>query len=224
MIFKEPHFILSLPPSVFRLSTMLALLFATAALQSILQALFVFGLQTEPQQCFTNSPSIPELVICLDYFTVFRGYYNSTTYAAAQPTNIQRANWSSLITSLLNTDGNCAATTIPSSLEQIYAIQDFKDSCVLYEKSSLNGTYVKGWGTMIVPLSKSAVKRNVHFSAPHPGELEIIQQAASLFQPTQSKSLLIPGRDYDALTELSDCISGAKNYKTDVLINTVSIL
>lgn len=214
------------PPWTFQ--TMVALLLATVALQTIIQASsLAFAAQpVKPADCLTSSTTITELVTCLDVFTVRSAYYTPTAYNAAQPTDTERTAWSSLITSLLKTDGDCKSSTIPESLEKIYKIQQFKDNlCVLFEQSSINGTYEKGWGTMIVPRSQKDVSRDIHFSAPHPGwERNTIQQAASLFNSTQSRSFLVPGRNHNASTELSTCIIGNGNFKTDVAINTVSIL
>lgn len=206
--------------------TMVTLLWATVALQTIVQASsLAFAAQpVKPADCLTSSTTITELVTCLDVFTVRSAYYTPTAYNAAQPTDTERTAWSSLITSLLKTDGDCKSSTIPESLQNFYKIQQFKDDlCVLFEQSSINGTYEKGWGTMIVPRSQKDVSRNIHFSAPHPGwERNTVQQAASLFESTQSRSFLVPGRNQNASTELSTCIIGNGNFKTDVAINTAS--
>jgi hypothetical protein len=69
------------------------------------------------------------------------------------------------------------------------------------------GTYLKGWGFMVVPASRVAVSRSVHISAPHPGyDLGTVEQAASIFENTGSKSLLVPGRTRTAFLKSSDCI------------------
>jgi hypothetical protein len=200
---------------------MVALLLATAALQTIVWgSSLAFG-QKSVEECFAAS-SIDKLAVCLDEFTVPSGYYTPTTYAVAQPTDDQRADWRKLIHSLLDTDGYCSPYIVPNSLQSFYTIKEFAGNCVLYEKSTVNGIYVKGWGTMVVPRLKSTVLRNVHFSPPHGGwENGTIEQAASLFHSTQSKSFLVSGREFNASTELSGCIIGNGNYKTDVSINTV---
>jgi hypothetical protein len=179
-----------------------------------------------PASCFKSSTTIDALVTCLEVFIVPSEYYNKETYEAAQPTSKQRDDWKTLINSFLSVDGNCSSVPIPVSLQGIYTIEHFNTMCVLYETSSLDGVYVKGWGFMIVPRLRSSVSRTVHFSAPHPiYDRGTIQQAAFLFESTGSNSLLVSGRVRTAFAEPSDCISTVfplqEYYKTDTAHNIV---
>lgn len=173
-----------------------------------------------PASCLNSSTTIDALVTCLEVFIVPPEYYNNETYEAAQPTSNQQDDWKSLINLFLSVDGNCSSIPIPPSLEGVYIIEPFNKMCVLYETSSLEGVFIKGWGFMIVPRLRSSVSRTVHFSAPHPiYDLGTIRQAAFLFESTGSKSLLVPGRARTAFSELSECIS--TYYKTDAAHNAV---
>jgi hypothetical protein len=179
-----------------------------------------------PASCFKSSTTIDALVTCLEVFIVPSEYYNKETYEAAQPTSKQRDDWKTLINSFLSVDGNCSSVPIPVSLQGIYTIEHFNTMCVLYETSSLDGIYVKGWGFMIVPRLRSSVSRTVHFSAPHPiYDRGTTQQAAFLFESTGSNSLLVSGRVRTAFAEPSDCISTVfplqEYYKTDTAHNIV---
>ncbi|KIM37757.1 hypothetical protein M413DRAFT_448272 [Hebeloma cylindrosporum] len=160
-----------------------------------------------PSSCLQQSQTIQGLATCLDKFTIPHDTYAPWTYALAQPTANQRKDWKLTVKSLLEVDGNCSATLPPLSLRGLYDIEPFKDYCVLYETSTQCGTYLKGWGFMVVPAFRGAVSRSVHVSAPHPGyDLGTVEQAASVFETTGSKSLLVPGRTRTAFLESSDCI------------------
>jgi len=176
-----------------------------------------------PASCLKSSTTIDALVTCLGVFIVPPKYYNEETYEAAQPTSNQRDDWKTLIDSFLSVNGNCSSIPIPPSLQGIYTIEPFNTICVLYETSSLEGVYLKGWGFMFVPRFRSSVSRTVHFSAPHPMyDRGTSQQAAFLFESTGSKSLLVPGRARTAFSEPSECISEAfpqVYYKTDTAHN-----
>jgi hypothetical protein len=185
-----------------------------------------FILTPTPASCFKSSTTIDALVTCLEVFIVPPEYYNKETYEAAQPTSNQRDDWKTLINSFLSVDGNCSSIPIPPSLQWIYTIEPFNTMCVLYETSSLEGVYIKGWGFMIAPRLRSSVSRTVHFSAPHPiYDRGTIRQAAFLFESTGSKSLLISGRARTAFSEPSECIStvfpSQGYYKTDSAHNIV---
>lgn len=175
---------------------------------------------TSPGSCLKTSTTIDALVTCLKVFIVPPKYYNQTTYEASQPTPDQRDDWKNLIHLLLSVDGDCFSIPIPLSLHGIYIIEAFKNMCVLYEASTEEGIYVKGWGFMVVPRLRTFVSRAVHFSAPHPGyDLATVEQAAFLFESTGSQSLLVPGRTRTAFFEPSECICpvspSQKFYKTD---------
>ena len=185
-----------------------------------------FTVTPTPASCFKSSTTIDALVTCLEVFTVPPKYYNKKTYEAAQPTSNQRNDWKTLINSLLSVDGNCSSIPIPLSLQGIYTIESFNTMCVLYESSSLDGVYTKGWGFMFVPRLRSSVSRTVHFSAPHPlYDRGTVRQAAFLFESTGSKSLLVPGRIRTAFSEPTECIttvfSSPGYYKTDTAHNNV---
>jgi len=160
-----------------------------------------------PSSCLQQSQTVQGLATCLDNFTVPAEFYTSSTYALAQPTENQRNDWKSVVRSLLEVDGNCSDTSLPLSLQGLYEIEPFKDYCVLYETGTQSGAYLKGWGFMVVPTFRVAVSRSVHISAPHPGyDLGTVEQAASVFENTGSKSLLVPGRTRKAFLKPSDCI------------------
>ena len=115
--------------------------------------------------------------------------------------------WKEAVKALLDVDGNCSTTSLPLSLQGLYVIEPFKDYCVLYETITQCGTYLKGWGFMVVPAFRVAISRSVHISAPHPRyDLGTVEQAASVFGNTGAKSLLVPGRTRTAFLKSSDCI------------------
>ena len=180
-----------------------------------------------PTSCLQQSQTIQGLATCLDKFTVPHDSYTPWTYTLAQPTANQRKDWKSAVNlSLLDVDGNCSATSLPLSLQGLCDIEPFKDYCVLYEMSARCGTYLKGWGFMVVPAFRVAVSRSVHISAPHPGyDLGTVEQAASIFENTGSKSLLVPGRTRTAFLKSSDCIvpvsARQDYYMTDPAHNNV---
>jgi len=183
-------------------------------------------LQLIPSSCLQQSQTIQGLATCLDKFTVPHDSYTPSTYTLAQPTVNQRKDWKIAVESLLEVNGNCSATSLPDSLQGLYNIEPFKDYCVLYETSTQSGMYLKGWGFMVVPAFRVPVSRNVHISAPHPGyDLGTVEQAASVFENTGSKSLLVPGRTRTAFLKSSDCIvpvSATQDYyMTDPAHNNV---
>ncbi|KAF8153794.1 hypothetical protein B0H34DRAFT_661500 [Crassisporium funariophilum] len=195
----------------------------TSLLQTFIQItawLFVPGSDLSPSLCLRTSLTIEGLVTCLDRFTVPHDYYDDATYTVAQPTIDQRNDWNTVIRSLLSVDGNCSSTPVPNSLQGLYIVESFLDVCVLYETSTKCGTFMKGWGFLIVPGLRSSVSRNVHISAPHPGyDLGSVEQAAALFKSTGSKSLLVAGRVRTAFLDPSGCIAAVSAsqdyYKTD---------
>ena len=179
-----------------------------------------------PSSCLQHSQTIQGLATCLDKFTVPHDSYTPWTYTLAQPTANQRKDWKMAVKSLLEVDGNCSATSVPLSLQGLYDIEPFKHYCVLYETSTQCGTYLKGWGFMVVPSFRVAVSRNVHISAPHPGyDLGTVEQASSVFENTGSKSFLVPGRTRTAFLKSSNCIvpvsSSQDYYMTDPAHNNV---
>jgi hypothetical protein len=179
-----------------------------------------------PSSCFQTAASIEGLVSCLDTYTVPHDYYNAMTYDLAQPVGTQRRDWSIAVHSLLSVDGNCASVSIPLSLRGLYAVEAFERHCVLYETTSRCGTYLKGWGYVIVPAKQRSVSRNVHVSAPHPGyDLGTVEQAAAVYEATGAKSLLVTGRTRTAFLENSACIAPTRPsqdyYKTDPAHNDV---
>ncbi|KAF5329605.1 hypothetical protein D9619_009405 [Psilocybe cf. subviscida] len=168
--------------------------------------------------CLQTAVSIEGLVSCLDTYTVPHNYYNAMTYDLAQPVGTQRRDWSTAVQSLLSVDGDCASVRIPLSLRGMYAIETFGAHCVLYETTSRCGTYLKGWGYVIVPARRSSVSRNLHVSAPHPGyDLGTVEQAAAVYEATGAKSLLVTGRTRTAFLKSSACIpptSPSQDYYT----------
>ena len=180
-----------------------------------------------PTTCLSSS-TLLALVSCFDTYTVPENFYTATTYNAAQPTTTQRADWRVLVQRLLSVDnGNCAAVSIPSSLQGIYGVTSFQSFCVLYEVTSSAGTYDKGWGFMAVPSSRSQISRHVHISAPHTHyDTGTVEQATAIFQTTRSNSLLVAGRTRTAYLEPSNCIIPTSPtqtyYMTDPAHNNVS--
>jgi len=186
----------------------------------------IYQVGQSPSACLLTSQTIQGLSTCLDTFTAPHNSYTSKTYELAQPTADQRMDWKVAVKSLLEVDGNCSDTLLPLSLRDLYAVAPFQDFCVLYETSTQKGSYVKGWGFMVVPASRVAVSRSVHISAPHPGyDLGTVEQAAYVFENTGSKSLLVPGRTRTAFLQSSNCIvpASAKQdyYLTDPAHNNV---
>lgn len=179
-----------------------------------------------PATCF-GQPDIQSLVDCFDSYTVPEAFYNSSTYAIAQPTDAQRNDWKHLIRDLLVIDGSCESIPIPSSLRSIYDVRPFQKYCVLYETTSSSGYYRKGWGLVVVQAHQSQVARDLHFSAPHPAyDLGTPQQAAAVFSLTSARSLLIAGRNRNAFMQPSTCVPPRSStddwYLTDPAHNNVS--
>ncbi|KAG5651064.1 hypothetical protein H0H81_009999 [Sphagnurus paluster] len=121
-------------------------------------------------------------------------------------------------------DGNCLSITVPTPLNNIYAITQFKEQsgasyCVLAEIREENTRYAKGWGLFAVPATRAAVSRHIHLSAPHPlYDDNTPAQAAALFKSTKAKSLLIAGRSRLAFKEPTDCVAASEGdiyYTTD---------
>jgi len=180
---------------------------------------------SSPRGCL-DTGTIGDLVGCLNNFTVLPSYYNTSTYAAAQPTSEQTDDWTSVITSMLSVDnGNCP--TLPGSLGSNYVITPFSDAstnqtfCVLSETTAnADGFFVKGWGHMLVPASQSAISRSVHLSAPHPwADIGTPEQAAAIFALSGAHSVLITGRHRRAYDSPTTCVQPSSNkttyYKTD---------
>ena len=189
--------------------------------------MFLQDVGVSPTICLRHATSIVGLATCLDQFTIPPAFYDPLSYDLAQPIGSQREDWKDLTTRLLSVDGNCSITPIPLSLKGIYAVETFQNYCVLYESTSPCGNYLKGWGYMIVPSTQRGISRNVHISAPHPGyDMGTVQQAASIFSLTGSRSLLVAGRDRRAFLDPSDCIQPSSPsqsyYKTDPAHNDVS--
>ncbi|CAA7263970.1 unnamed protein product [Cyclocybe aegerita] len=181
-----------------------------------------------PSMCFQTSNTVESLATCFDKFTVPWAYYDLPTYNLAQPSDRQRQDWRKAVYALLSVDGNCSdlRVLLPESIQSFYTMASFQDFCVLYEKIAPGGVYSKGWGFMIVPATQAGVSRAVHFSAPHPQyDLGTVEQAASLFRSTGSRSLLVAGRTRTAFLDPSDCTAPTSGsqvyYKTDPAHNNL---
>ncbi|KAJ8075567.1 hypothetical protein PM082_021197 [Marasmius tenuissimus] len=187
-------------------------------LLAFLRSPFVSG--AEEIGCIQNDTitTVEELISCFDSYTVTEAFYNEQTYALAQPTEAEEAAWKSLVSSLLNVNGNCTDITIPDVLDGVYGVSPFRgeEFCVLHERKAENSVYVRGWGIMVVP--SRPIRPGVHLAAPHPQyDLLTPQQAAALFEGIGAKSLLISGRIRTALMNSTSCImgSGTIYYATD---------
>ncbi|KAL0064180.1 hypothetical protein AAF712_008902 [Marasmius tenuissimus] len=187
-------------------------------LLAFLRSPFVSG--AEEIGCIQNDTitTVEELISCFDSYTVTEAFYNEQTYALAQPTEAEEAAWKSLVSSLLNVNGNCTDITIPDALDGVYGVSPFRgeEFCVLHERKAENSVYVRGWGIMVVP--SQPARPGVHLAAPHPQyDLLTPQQAAGLFEGIEAKSLLISGRIRTALMNSTSCImgSGTIYYATD---------
>lgn len=180
-----------------------------------------------PRACLSTSPTLEQLLTCFDDYLVPPEYYDSPRYNEAQPTSDQRASWTEAVASLLATDNNCSSIAVPAPLTDLYNITTFTESsssssnsyCVLFEITSENGVYTKGWGVMVVPASRHSISRLLHISAPHPSaDTNTTQQAAALFKSTGARSLFVPGRFRMAFLEATDCVQSSAStvyYKTD---------
>ncbi|KAF9007201.1 hypothetical protein BDQ17DRAFT_1407677 [Cyathus striatus] len=182
---------------------------------SLLLSFFLGGdpaLTPTPTWCLQTSNALEQLTSCLDNFKIQLDEFNAITYQIAQPTPYQREAWSETVTSLLHLDGNCSAIPVPDSLKGIYTVTTFTESsgaeyCIFVETSIVCKAYLKGWGYMVVPGTRSAISRDIHLSAPHPGyDLGTVQQATSVFKSTGARTLLVPGRERTAYHAPSDCI------------------
>ena len=185
------------------------------------------------------SPTLARLITCLTNYTVPEGFYNETTYQAAQPTDSQRSAWLDVVTNLLDLSGRgssdptnpCASVVTPSPLKDIYTISPFTDNgtsipyCVLAESHSKNSSYVKGWGVFVVPAAPSGVQRYLHISAPHPWfDGDTPTQAATVFGAVGAKSLLIDGRIRTAYLAGTGCVEGGNGYyRTDPAHNKLEL-
>jgi len=188
-------------------------------------------------ECFQqpNVKSLETVVDCLDKYTVPAEYYNEESYTLSQPNPTELATFTDLVLSLLYVDGNCTSLDVPDPLSRHFRISLLSEDeaknqsfCVLHEYTSQNDAYVKGWGFMAVPASRtSGIDLNVHFSAPHPAyDLDTPQQAAALFARARGRSLLITGRSRLALRNSTSCVHPSSDkttyYVTDPVHDNVS--
>ncbi|KAF8644881.1 hypothetical protein AX16_008218 [Volvariella volvacea WC 439] len=166
----------------------------------------------------TPWPTIRALVDCFHAYTVPENTYDWLTYVIAQPTSAEQFAWVQAVTRLLNVDGDCTSLSVPDPIKAYYTIRPFQETiaggrsyCVLAETTTIGTVrpyYTRGWGLVVVPATKAAVSKNLHFSTPHPvSEFYVPQQAAALFRGTGAKSLLIAGRHREAYSAPSSCIS-----------------
>ena len=179
---------------------------------------------TSPGDCFTLSTThtLEDLIKCFDGFTVPANGYTATTYAAAQPTLDERNAWMRTVGSMLSVDSNCLSVD-RTGIANDYTVRLFtelvpggKNFCVLSESRTISpgGHYRRGWGLVVVPVQRSAIKRNIHFSAPHPKtDSDTPWQAAALFKLTGARSLVITGRRRDAFQGRS--CQGTQYFTTD---------
>ncbi|KXN85926.1 hypothetical protein AN958_10687 [Leucoagaricus sp. SymC.cos] len=177
--------------------------------------------------CLTSSRTLGALVDCFEEYIVLKDFYDQYTYLEAQPTEAQRKDWSTAVSTLLHTNNNCSSAIVPPTLQDIYTATSFTDAdsgqsfCVLYEHTinTCSKFFEKGWGYMIVPASQDAVSRHIHIAGPHPlFDGETSAEAAQLFQETGAKSLLVPGRIRTSYRAPSTCVMGTTTtvyYMTD---------
>ncbi|KIK55961.1 hypothetical protein GYMLUDRAFT_47427 [Collybiopsis luxurians FD-317 M1] len=170
-----------------------------------------------PKDCLNND-TLVDLIDCLNNFTVGPDFYDTSSYAAAQPTSEQLNAWTSVVTSMLDSDTtDCSSILLPDSLSSLYAVTSFLDVttnkrfCVLAEATSFTfgnqSYYTKGWGVMVVPALKRDISRTIHLSAPHPlFDIGTPQQAAAMFVLSGAHSVLISGRIRMAYEVSTDCI------------------
>lgn len=172
--------------------------------------------------------SLEDLIICFNGYTVpEKTYRDAAAYNAAQPNSVELSAWNAIATSLLAVDGTCRPELLPAALNDIYTITlfreiDGKSFCILSEVQATEGHYMRGWGLMAVPATRTAVSRYMHISAPHPiFDTGTPQQAAAIFKNTGAKSLFISGRHRDAY--LSESCVSPQYSKTDATHDTVCI-
>jgi hypothetical protein len=183
--------------------------------------------------CHTNPniTNIVDLVHCLGGYTVPGDFYNESTYNAAQPTTSQRVDWASAVHNLLEVDLEETCRTehiIPEGIRDIYSAISYKEQsnpgpsyCLLYEHTSYNGSYTKGWGFMLTRIDAS--RSSLHLSTPHPWfDGDTPEQAGYVLADVGAKSLLVAGRHRRAYFGDSPCIHGkVKYYATDPTHNNV---
>ncbi|KAJ3568053.1 hypothetical protein NP233_g5964 [Leucocoprinus birnbaumii] len=187
--------------------------------------------QTSPTDaCFESTETLEDLVDCFEVHTVRAAFYDADSYAAAQPTDIEREAWSQAVATLLHTNNNCSSSIVPPLLRDIYSASSFTDVdgqsfCVLYEQtvSATSNYFEKGWGFMVVPASEEGVARQIHLAGPHPfTDGTTSAEATHSFKGTGAKSLLIPGRVRTAFSSPSTCVQGTATttyWMTDVAHN-----
>ncbi|PFH46220.1 hypothetical protein AMATHDRAFT_155894 [Amanita thiersii Skay4041] len=202
----------------------LYLLLSTSWITNLISTQTSFDLTTTT--CFDTAKTLNDYTYC-HYTHVVDSSYTSESYIAAQPTPDQRKAWSTVVSSLLNTDGNCTAIAIPDTLKGVYHVVELTEPsgqsfCIfseIYTDGGGNDDYKKGWGLLVVPSTRRAVSRLVHISAPFPqSAIGTVSQATAVFQGIGAKSLYIPGRNRKAFPVPTSCIpSTAKTtyYKTD---------
>ena len=165
------------------------------------------------------------------------GNLTQETYAASQPSDLQRVAWREVVGGLLDVaDGRarCAdiRAHIPDELRGIYTVVgvDLGRFCALVEVDTIgegdSKTFGKGWGLFVVPTQKDEeTSTDLHLSAPHPiYELNTAEEAAFVFEWTGAKSLYIPGRSYKAFLEETDCVPSTRSekyWKTDAVHDKV---
>ncbi|KAF5343454.1 hypothetical protein D9758_011841 [Tetrapyrgos nigripes] len=178
-----------------------------------------------PKDCLSNR-TLVGVINCLNDFTVDPSVYNASSYVEAQPSPEQVNDWTSLITSMLESDSNRCLISVPTTLSSIYVVASFidasfsKEYCILVEITSFHDRYSKGWGVMVVPAMKRTISRTIHLSAPHPlADIDTPQQAAAMFVLSGAHSLLVSGRHRMAFDAPTDCVKPANPnttyFKTD---------
>jgi hypothetical protein len=123
---------------------------------------------TNPGDCFTLSTTLTleNLIECFDGFTVPANAYTVTAYATAQPTLEESNAWMRTVGSMLSVDNNCLSVD-RTGIASDYAVRIFTERvsggrsfCVLSESRTISpgGYYRRGWGLVVVPARRSAIR------------------------------------------------------------------
>jgi len=196
---------------------------------SLLLNLYSPSHSANPSTCLKTSKTMDRFANCMDTFTVPHDFYSAESYHAAQPDVAQRSAWKNIVRSMLEVDGACTDIPIPIALRGYYTISTFQSFCVLHEAEAPLGVYRKGWGYMVVPVSRTSAKGRVHISVSHPKtDLGTPEQAAAIFDTSKARSLFVAGRQRTSFLRASGCIfptsgRGERYWMTDPAHNDVSV-
>uniref|UniRef100_A0A0N5AQ53 SCP domain-containing protein n=1 Tax=Syphacia muris TaxID=451379 RepID=A0A0N5AQ53_9BILA len=177
----------------------------TAVLLLIILALFDAEVQAFCGRIFDRA-TVRELNECMQMFFPTSHTIPESVWLDRLPTDEQRQQMHSLIRQIYlasNYELHCDPSVVMGyqHLLDVIVVTRFKDKyCVIHEPIPQNGEYFRHfWGYVIVGNPRS-VKRRLHHSVSHfQTDGEVANQAAYLFEATDSRTLVVAGATRDAV-------------------------